>query len=267
MSALHQAIEYSALGWVKPELDETLRLAQVEIEGFIEDPSDSSRMRVCAELLHQVQGTLRMVELYAPAMVAEEMEHLAHALEQGRTEDRENACSALIRGVVQLPDYLERLQSGHKEISIVLLPVLNELRAARGETGLSESVLFVPDLNRALPASLPRSSGAVRASEVTPYLVRLRDARISRSKPCWPAPTTTTSGACSGSARWWPPRCKSARLRPAPACAKPSPAWNAKRAGRSKTTVSACRVRKPRSNRPVSCCITSPTATPTTPRC
>ena len=181
MSALHQAIEYSALGWVKPELDETLRLAQVEIEGFIEDPSDSSRMRVCAELLHQVQGTLRMVELYAPAMVAEEMEHLAHALEQGRTEDRENACSALIRGVVQLPDYLERLQSGHKEISIVLLPVLNELRAARGETGLSESVLFVPDLNRALPASLPRSSGAVRASEVTPYLVRLRDALQS-----WP---------------------------------------------------------------------------------
>jgi chemosensory pili system protein ChpA (sensor histidine kinase/response regulator) len=177
MTALHQAIEYSALGWVKPELDETLRLAQIEIEGFIDDPSDSSRMRVCAELLHQVQGTLRMVELYAPAMVAEEMEHLAQALEQGRVEDRENACSALIRGVVQLPDYLERLQSGHKEISIVLLPVLNELRGARGETGLSESVLFVPDLNRALPASLPRASASVaRASDVTPYLVRLRDA-------------------------------------------------------------------------------------------
>jgi len=74
MSALHQAIEYSALGWVKPELDETLRLAQVEIEGFIGDPNDTGRMGVCAELLHQVQGTLRMVELYAPAMVAEEME-------------------------------------------------------------------------------------------------------------------------------------------------------------------------------------------------
>ena len=190
MSALHQAIEYSALGWVKPELDETLRQVRVEVEGFAEDPSDTSRMRVCADLLHQVQGTLRMVELYAPAMVAEEMEHLSLALQNGQTADRDNACSALMRGVVLLPDYLERLQSGHKEISIVLLPMLNELRAARGESVLSESVLFNPDLDRALPSDLPRTaqaSGAARSAETAPFLVRLRDALQS-----WPeqgAPT------------------------------------------------------------------------------
>lgn len=34
-------------------------------------------MRACAAYLHQVQGTLQMVELYAPAMVAEELELLA----------------------------------------------------------------------------------------------------------------------------------------------------------------------------------------------
>ncbi len=184
MTALHDAIEYSALGWVKPELDETLRLVRVEIEGFADDPSDTSRMRVCADLLHQVQGTLRMVELYAPAMVAEEMEQLSVALQNGQASDRDGACSALMRGVVLLPDYLERLQSGHKEISIVLLPMLNELRAARGEAGLSESVLFNPDLDRPLPATLPKAtplSPAARAHEVAPYLVRLRDALQS-----WP---------------------------------------------------------------------------------
>lgn len=179
MTALHDAIEYSALGWIKPELDETLRLVRVEIEGFADEPADTSRMRVCAELLHQVQGTLRMVELYAPAMVAEEMEQLAGALRDGKVQDHDGACSALMRGVVLLPDYLERLQSGHKEISIVLLPMLNELRGARGETGLSESVLFNPDLDRPLPATLPRAtplSPAARAHEVAPYLVRFRDA-------------------------------------------------------------------------------------------
>ena len=184
MTALHEAIEYSALGWVKPELDETLRLVRVEVEGFADDPSDTSRMRVCTELLHQVQGTLRMVELYAPAMVAEEMERLSVALQNGEgiaghSLDRDIACSALMRGVVLLPDYLERLQSGHKEISIVLLPMLNELRAARGEAGLSESVLFVPDLDRALPPSLPRAaaqSASARANDVAPHLARLRDA-------------------------------------------------------------------------------------------
>ena len=184
MTALHEAIEYSALGWVKPELDETLRLVRVEVEGFADDPTDTSRMRVCTELLHQVQGTLRMVELYAPAMVAEEMERLSVALQNGegvagQSLDCDVACSALMRGVVLLPDYLERLQSGHKEISVVLLPMLNELRAARGEAGLSESALFVPDLDRALPASLPRAAAqpaSNRANEVSPYLARLRDA-------------------------------------------------------------------------------------------
>ena len=60
-TALRDAIDYTTLGWVKPELDETLRQARIEIEAFAEDPSDTSRMRFCASYLHQVQGTLRMV--------------------------------------------------------------------------------------------------------------------------------------------------------------------------------------------------------------
>src|SRR3546814_5507444 len=86
-----------------------------------------------------------------------------------------------MRGVVLLPDYLERLQSGHKDIPIVLLPLLNELRAARGESGLSESVLFAPDLGRPLPSSLPASAGRGRNAEVLPLLERL-SAAISE----WP---------------------------------------------------------------------------------
>jgi len=182
MTALRDAIDYTTLGWVKPELDETLRQARIEIEGFVDDPADTSRMRFCASYLHQVQGTLRMVELYAPAMVTEEMERLAQALQHGEVSDRDGACATLMRGVVLLPDYLERLQSGHKDIPIVLLPLLNELRAARGEAGLSESVLFAPDLARPLPSSLPAATaGRARNAEVLPLLERL-SAAISE----WP---------------------------------------------------------------------------------
>ena len=184
MTALRDAIDTTTLGWIKPELDETLRQARVEIEAFAEDPSDTSRMRFCASFLHQVQGTLRMVELSAPAMVAEEMERLAHALAippggQGAVADRDEACGALMRGVVLLPDYLERLQGGHKDIPIVLLPLLNELRAARGETGLSESALFAPDLNRPLPETLPAPTPLPRQSRqmvATQQLSAYRDA-------------------------------------------------------------------------------------------
>ena len=142
MSALREAMSHAVLGWVKPELDETLRLVRQEIESFVEAPADTSRMRFCAGYLHQVQGTLRMVELYAPAMVAEELELLAKALQEGGVGDRDDACATLMRGAVLLPDYLERLQEGHRDIPIVLLPLLNEIRAARGASGLNESMLF-----------------------------------------------------------------------------------------------------------------------------
>src|SRR5688500_13605813 len=155
MSALRDAMSHAVLGWVKPELDETLRLARAEVEFFAEDPTDTSRMHFCASYLHQVQGTLRMVELYAPAMVAGELELLARALQEKAAIDQDEACGTLMRGTVLLPDYLERLQSGHRDIPIVLLPLLNDIRAARGAPGLSESVLFAPDLEQPLPQEVP----------------------------------------------------------------------------------------------------------------
>ena len=179
MTVLRDAIDTTTLGWVKPELDATLRQAREEIEAFAENPSQTAHMRVCAGHMHQVHGTLRMIELYAPAMVAEEMERLALSLLRGEVVERDDACAALMRGVVQLPDYLERLQGGHRDIPIVLLPLLNELRATRGETGLSESVLFSPDLDRPLPENVPApepSAPKPARDELVASLGALRDA-------------------------------------------------------------------------------------------
>ena len=163
MSALREAISHAALGWVKPELDETLRQARSEIEYFVDESGDGNHMRLCAGHLHQVQGTLRMVELQAPAMVAEELELLALALQDGQLAERDEACATLMRGTVLLPDYLERLQDGHRDIPIVLLPLLNEIRAARGVPGLNESVLFDfdPDAGAATEAELDHARGSL----------------------------------------------------------------------------------------------------------
>ena len=180
MSVLRDAIDHTMLGWIKPELDEVLRQARIELEGFVEAPDDPGRMRLCAGYLHQAQGTLQMVELQAPAMVVEEMEQLAHALRDGAVADRDLASSALLRGMLLLPDYLERLQGGHRDIPIVLLPLLNELRAARGETGLSESILFAPDLARSVPDT---DAGTDEAEALDPDAA-LRQVRVALQ--AWP---------------------------------------------------------------------------------
>ena len=122
MNVLREAIEHATLGWIKPELDATLKQVQQEIEAYVDDGADPARMRLAAALLHQVQGSLKMIELYAPAMVAGEMQDVAGAIADGRIAQSEEACAALMRGAVQLPDYLERLQGGHRDIPIVLLP-------------------------------------------------------------------------------------------------------------------------------------------------
>ncbi|ANB16828.1 Hpt domain-containing protein [Dokdonella koreensis] len=149
---LQDDIEFTSLGWIKHELDSTLRQAQEALEAYVDTPADSSLMRICGGHLHQVQGTLRMIELYGAALVVEEMEQLVQALLDGTIGERDEAYTVLMRGVVQLPDYLERLQGGHKDIPIVLLPLLNDLRACRGQKLLSESALFAPDMAVALPA-------------------------------------------------------------------------------------------------------------------
>ena len=148
--------DYLALDWVRGEIQETLNQAQQALEAFVENPSDATRMRFCQAHLHQVYGTLQMVEFYGAALLAEEMEKLAQALMEGRVGNVADGQETLMRALLQLPPYLDRVASNRRDLPVVLLPLLNDLRAARGESLLSETSLFKPDLTDATgPGQIP----------------------------------------------------------------------------------------------------------------
>ncbi|TCK17147.1 chemosensory pili system protein ChpA (sensor histidine kinase/response regulator) [Thiogranum longum] len=151
---MNQVIDFSTLTWVKNELDETLKEARQSLEAYVEDTSDVARLGFLSAHLHQVYGTLQMVELYGAALLAEEMEQVAVALADGKVAQQDDACNVLMRAILQLPDYLDRLISGSQDIPLVLLPILNDLRAVRGANLLSENVMFSPDLGAALPGDV-----------------------------------------------------------------------------------------------------------------
>ena len=157
---MNQVIDFSTLTWVKKELDETLREARQALEGYVENPEDTGQLDGLAARLHQVYGTLQMVELYGASLLAEEMEQVALAMIGGGISQCEDASEVLMRAILQLPDYLDRLISGHRDVPLVLLPLLNDLRALRGESLLSESVMFNPDLGAPLPAHLVQVEAA-----------------------------------------------------------------------------------------------------------
>ncbi|MDH3885277.1 MAG: Hpt domain-containing protein, partial [Desulfobacterales bacterium] len=151
---MNQVIDFSTLTWVKNELDATLKEARQSLEAHVEDPQDEAQLGFLAAHLHQVYGTLQMVELYGASLLAEEMEQVAKAITDESVSQHDDACEVLMRAILQLPDYLERLIAGYQDIPLVLLPLLNDLRAVRGDHLLSANAMFSPDLGATLPESL-----------------------------------------------------------------------------------------------------------------
>ncbi|WLG62056.1 Hpt domain-containing protein [Pseudomonas sp. FP1762] len=143
--------DYVALEWVKGEIAETLRLAHQAIEAVLDDPQAFPGLDECLAYIHQVHGSLQMVEFYGAALLAEEMEHLVEALQHQRVPHRDEALHLLLQALGQLPLYLDRVQSARRDLPLVVLPLINDLRSARGESLLAETSLFSPPLPELAP--------------------------------------------------------------------------------------------------------------------
>ena len=75
--------DYVALEWVRGAIAETLRLARQSLEAYAENPAQLTHLEHCLAEVHQVYGTLQMVEFYGAALMAEETERLLAALLAG----------------------------------------------------------------------------------------------------------------------------------------------------------------------------------------
>ncbi len=166
--------DFSALEWVKGEINESLKQAQHALEAYVANPKDSTKMQFCITHLHQVWGTLRMVELEGATIFAEEMEALAQCLLDGKVPKLQEAQEVLMQAFLQLPTYLESMSSGSKDMPIVLLPVLNDLRSTRGAKLMSETALFTPDLDSGNKVAAQREESVV--SDLEDQLGKLRQA-------------------------------------------------------------------------------------------
>ncbi len=137
-----------ALSIVSAELMDTIRNAQLALEDCVDGRGGAPALVRAGELLHQVRGALLITETYGAALLVEEMELAARYLASLREgKGREDGLDALTRAMVQLPIYIENLLGGGRDIALVLLPLLNDLRAARGEPLLSEGTLLLLNLS------------------------------------------------------------------------------------------------------------------------
>ncbi|MEE8108450.1 MAG: Hpt domain-containing protein [Gammaproteobacteria bacterium] len=170
-------ISQQNLELVSQGLSETMQSARVALEEYIEDPGQQQYLQQAAEHLHVVQGVLRLVEIYGAALLAEEMENvIAYLLESRRGEKTQtDALEALSRSMVQLPVYLDRVINGGRDIALILLPLLNDLRSVRGRPLLSEGTLLLLNLTAdRQPAASPDKKRVDKQLDIREVAARQR---------------------------------------------------------------------------------------------
>jgi chemosensory pili system protein ChpA (sensor histidine kinase/response regulator) len=163
-------ISSQTLHIVAKELSATLNDARASLEAYAERPDQRILLEKCADQLHSAHGVLRLVEVYGAALLAEEMEHVTrYLLSSGGDQKRQiDGLDALMRAMVQLPTYLERVLSGGRDLALVLLPLLNDLRSVRGSPLLSEGTLLLLNLKSdqdAAPQSLTQGEQSITVAQ------------------------------------------------------------------------------------------------------
>ena len=146
MNAQDNSIGHSALGWVKQAIDDNLSEIQTDLKRHIEK-NEQGLLDGVRYHLAVVQGVLVMIEQYGAAMLTEEMVALVDYVVAEKDSDDDQALKVLLQAVLQLPGYLENIQSGHHDNPIAILPLFNDVRAVRNQDLFSEKLLFLPDLS------------------------------------------------------------------------------------------------------------------------
>ena len=139
-------IDPKTLIWVKEEVEATLEEAKSTLEIYLESDRSSARIAVVADCIHKIRGAVEMVEIFGAVLLTKEMEIVAKELMLDNIKLKEDAIEVLMRGMLQLPAYLAQLYHGSKDIPLVLLPLLNDMRAVQEKPLLTESAFFSPNL-------------------------------------------------------------------------------------------------------------------------
>jgi chemosensory pili system protein ChpA (sensor histidine kinase/response regulator) len=146
MNAQEISIRHSALGWIKKSIDDNLSDIKSDLKRYLEN-KEQGLLEGVKQRLGVIRGVLVMIEQYGAAMLTEEMAALVDFIVVEKESKDDQALEVLLRAVLQLPDYLEHIQSGHHDIPITILPLLNDVRAVRNQDLFSEKLLFLPDLS------------------------------------------------------------------------------------------------------------------------
>lgn len=136
-------IEGSAsLNLVKEQIDESLSIAESNLEQFVEEPDNDSRLRASIEQFSQIKGVFKLINLPSAAILSEELELLGLRILARHQQNNERELATISGAIMLMAHYLEYVQVKKQALPVLLIPAINEVRALLNKPLLTESLYF-----------------------------------------------------------------------------------------------------------------------------
>ena len=133
----------SRLGWVLGETEKLLAETRQSFSQYVADTSVSHLELAIGKARHAL-GVLDILDTEGAYMLGREVALLMDAIRQEKVKNWQEACAVTADGLLQLSEYLKHLRDGYADLPVIVLPMLNNLRAAREAELLSEHLVFLP---------------------------------------------------------------------------------------------------------------------------
>lgn len=136
-------IEGSAsLNLVKEQIDESLSIAESNLEQFVEEPDNDSRLRASIEQFSQIKGVFKLINLPSAAILSEELELLGLRILARHQQNNERELATISGAIMLLAHYLEYVQVKKQALPVLLIPAVNEVRGLLGKPLVAESQFY-----------------------------------------------------------------------------------------------------------------------------
>ncbi|MDH4275281.1 MAG: Hpt domain-containing protein, partial [Gammaproteobacteria bacterium] len=159
-----------ALHHVMIDLRTALSNARTALEAYGLSPHAKSQLTNFSDHIKQIYGVVRILELDGIGLLAEEIIAAAQVPAEKQDGFVAEEYEVLVRATLSLETYIEQTEHGEAAAPLVLLPLLNDLRAVQQAPMLSEMALFAPNLDNLPPMSVSGNHSAkTMARRLRPY--------------------------------------------------------------------------------------------------
>lgn len=133
------------MGWVVTDVENLIDATEQSLNIYLEDNEAKEALQDAMDALQRIRGVIDVVGAAGAVMLVREINLLVKAIHENAVSKPEQAKEALANATVSLRDYLKHLQEGYADLPVVILPLLNDLRAARDADLLSDHLVFLPE--------------------------------------------------------------------------------------------------------------------------